>query len=325
MSIPLNNVSQSTIKISHETRDQNAELQQAKKFIAWYKQMIDNERQNLALYLSDDAILEWFGRTIKSRKKISLFFKHDMQYTRHDFISVRNIDKIQSRHERFSRNEEHNLCSFLNTSEVCNTKIERNSRKRILQSSSPEWADSCQPPEGIDCFESKKTKTNDIQNPDIDSSHDRTEGNCLKRGFNLENCSDFNSKGDGILGRRVRRKCIPVTPPNCELGQGDCMPSTSGTDSNRSHDALNAQLSKLFVECEGFVQFTRSKNCLSNDTMTWERKCKTQISFAEDPLNVGEYIIWAIHYTDESKCRRNLLSAFEEVVKEEGMTDIKDQ
>lgn len=84
---------------NNKTRDH----QQAKNFISWYKQMVDNERQNLALYLSDDAILEWFGRTIKSRKKVSSFLKHDMQCSRHDFVTVQSIEKIQSRQERLSR------------------------------------------------------------------------------------------------------------------------------------------------------------------------------------------------------------------------------
>lgn len=86
-----------------EDNNKQRDRQRAKNFISWYKQMVDNERQNLALYLSDDAILEWFGRTIKTRKKMSSFLKHDMQCSRHDFVSVQNIEKIQNRQERLSR------------------------------------------------------------------------------------------------------------------------------------------------------------------------------------------------------------------------------
>ncbi|RVE42140.1 hypothetical protein evm_013214 [Chilo suppressalis] len=271
--------------------------------------MIDNERENIVLYLSDDAVLEWFGRTIKTRKKVSSFLKHDMQFTRHDFVSVQNIDRIQSRSERVRRND---------SPQISGAKTERTCKSKILRSNSPEWAEGCQPPTDGECTEIKKNRFNDVQPQDLNSHHDKiSERKGLKRSFNDEDCADLHSKGDGILGKRVRRKCMPVTPPNIEMGQGDCAPSTSGTNSDRSHNALNAQLTKLYVECNGFIQFTRTRNSHTNDAMKWERKCKTQISFSEDPLNIGEYVIWAIYYTDESKCRRNLLSAFEEVAKEE--------
>lgn len=133
---------------------------------------------------------------------------------------------------------------------------------------------------------------------------------------------EISNKGDGVLVKRLKRKCVPVTPPNLEVGQGDCMPSTSGTDANRSHDALNAQLPKLAVECNGYIEFARTRNNRSTDAMKWERKCKVQVSYSEDPLNVGEYIIWALCYSDESKCRRNLLAAFEEVAKDEELKKV---
>lgn len=123
--------------------------------------------------------------------------------------------------------------------------------------------------------------------------------------------TEINSKGDAIIVRKLKRKSLQVTPPNCEVGQGDGLPSTSGTEC--SHEALNAQLPKKAVECNGYIEFVRTRNNRSSDAMKWERKCKLQISYSQDPLNIGEYIIWAIHYTDESKCRRNLLPAFEEV------------
>lgn len=77
--------------------------QNARTFIAWYKRMIDDDRQNLALYLSDDATLEWFGRTIKSRKKVTAFLRYDMQSSRHDFTTVEAIECIPPRNESLSR------------------------------------------------------------------------------------------------------------------------------------------------------------------------------------------------------------------------------
>lgn len=193
-------------------------------------------------------------------------------------------------------------------------------RKRVLRSncSSPEWAEGCQPPDTLKPNDSKRLKADLNDLFDVGSKQEDFQKNGIKRGFESDESVDLNNKGDGVICRRVKRKSELVTPPNHEVGQGDCVPSTS-TDSDKSHDALNSQLPKLYVECNGYIEFHRKKNnhCSESDAMKWERKCKVQISYSEDPLNIGEYIIWAIHYTDESKCRRNLLPAFEEVAKEE--------
>jgi hypothetical protein len=206
------------------------------------------------------------------------------------------------------------LSNTQNSPEVSSSITDRNNKRRILRSncSSPAWAEGCQPEEEIE-IANKKVRGNNHDALVADVKQDGgDQRNSLKRGYN-DIGDDLNSKGDGALDRRVKRRLVPITPPNQELGQGDCIPSTSGTDSDKSHNTLNAQLPKLYVECNGYIQFMRSRNSNSIDAMKWERKCKAQISYSLDPLNVGEYIIWAIHYTDESKCRRNLLSAFEEV------------
>ncbi|XP_075982073.1 uncharacterized protein LOC142980524 [Anticarsia gemmatalis] len=309
----LSKISKMVHENNNNTNNKFSERQQARTFVAWYKRMIDNERQNLVLYISDDAILEWFGKTIKTRKKVTAFLKYDMQCSRHDFTTVDSIDKIENRNDRFQRKDETILASPLHSPEIIRSK-DRCRKRRLLRSNcnSPEWAEGCQPPE--DETIDKKQKTDNIE----PENKNEVSLNPLKRSFSDE---EVNSKGDGLL-RKVKRRCVPVTPPNCEVGQGDCLPSTSGTDSDRSHEALNAQLQKLAVECNGYIEFTRTRNSRSVDAMKWERKCKVQISYSEDPLNVGEYIIWAIRYTDESKCRRNLLAAFEEVAKEEELKKI---
>lgn len=94
---------------NNNTSNKFSERQQARTFVQWYKQMIDNERQSLALYMSDDAALEWFGRTIKSKKKIYAFLKYDMQCSKHDFTSVESIDKIVTRLQKPPRLV---LCEF---------------------------------------------------------------------------------------------------------------------------------------------------------------------------------------------------------------------
>ncbi|CAB3238712.1 unnamed protein product [Arctia plantaginis] len=300
-------------KSLHETNNNSSnkasERQQARNFITWYKRMIDEDRHNLTLYISDDAVLEWFGRTIKTRKKVTAFLKYDMQSSRHDFITIESIDKIQSRNEKCPRNDDTLLASPLHSPEIISSK-NRSRKRRLLRSNcnSPEWAEGCQPQEEISIDKKQKT----------DNNEHKREVNTLKRSYSDE---EISNRGD-CLNPKVKKKCALRTPPNCEVGQGDCLPSTSGTDSDKSHDALNAQLPKLAVECNGYIEFTRSRNSRSIDSMKWDRKCKVQISYSEDPLNVGEYIIWSLRYTDDNKCRRNLLAAFEEVAKEEELKQV---
>lgn len=292
--------------------------QQARTFINWYKRMVDDERQNLCLYLADDAILEWFGRTIKTRKKVSAFLKYDMQCSRHDFTTIESIDKIQIRQHRISRKDD-TLANPLDSPDIIDCKIKRSVKRNL--NDSPEWAEGCNPQDDLkeSNFAIKRIKKHHVETQYPDNKHEDliSQRNGLKREYTAEEGAEINSKGDSVLGKRAKRRCVPVTPPNCEVGQGDCLPSTSGTDSDRSHDTLNAQLPKLAVECNGYIEFVRSRSNRSTDTMKWDRKCKIQISYSQDPLNIGEYIIWALVYSDESKCRRNLLAAFEEAAKKD--------
>ncbi|XP_072945454.1 uncharacterized protein [Epargyreus clarus] len=296
-------------KVPASDKDSNFNLklsqhQHATTFVTWYRNMLDNERQNFSLYLSDDATLEWFGRTIKTRRKISAFLNHGMQCSKHDFTSVEVIDKIQPRQERPQRKDDSILASPLHSPEVIRSKSGK--RKHSLLNCSPEWAEGCRPDEGNG---GKRFKTNHTQ-LSIESicKHENNDENRILEGKEISNNGD---------GAKEAGKCVLVTPPNVEIGQGDCHPSTSGTDSDRSHETLNSQLPKLAVQCNGYIEFTRTRNSRSIDSMKWERKCKVQISYSDDPLNVGEYIIWAVRYHDENKCRRNLLDAFEKVAKEE--------
>ncbi|XP_014360647.2 uncharacterized protein LOC106712559 isoform X1 [Papilio machaon] len=301
---------------NNNTNSKHSKRQNARTFVAWYKRMIDDDRQNLALYLSDDATLEWFGRTIKTRKKVTAFLRYDMQCSRHDFRSVDCIDHIPQRYEPILRRNETALASPLeNSPEICKSGPERG-KKRLLRSNSnsPEWAENCGPDSDLKPTGRKRLRNNNVQLSNEDEINVKLS---TEKDLHKDECLGVSNKGDfAFIKRAMKRKCCTVTPPNLEVGQGDCLPSTSGTDSDRSHDTLNAQLPRLAVECDGYIEFNRTRNH-SIDSVKWERKCKVQISYSEDPLNVGEYIIWNIRYNDETKCRRNLLAAFEEIAKEE--------
>ncbi|XP_039748493.1 uncharacterized protein LOC120625470 [Pararge aegeria] len=304
-------INNSIRETNNNSKTQFNKQQSARNFAVWYKCMIDNDRQNLSLYLSDDVMLEWFGKTIKTRKKVSFFIKYDMQCSRHDFTTIESIEKIQARYEPFERKVDSILASPLHSPEI---GIPRRCGKRKMDSgsNSPQWAEGCKPDDDDEpvFIAKKRAKAHDIVS--MHTSENYTSSDI--KNISEEN-HDISNKGDGIIRRK--RKLTSITPPNLECGQGDCLPSTSGTsNSEASHDTLNAQLPKLAVECNGYIEFTRTRNNRSTEGMKWDRKCKIQVSYSEDPLNVGEYIIWGLRYSDESKCRRNLLAAFEEASKE---------
>lgn len=182
-------------------------------------------------------------------------------------------------------------------------KIQRSGKRKIQTTcNSPQWAEGCGPDDEGDTFECKRKRSND--------NIGRYDQKCNIR----DDDKEISDKGDGLT---EKRKSSSKTPPNMECGQGDCLPSTSGAGSESCHDTFNTPVPKLAVECNGYVEFNRSRNSRSSESMKWDRKCKLQISYSEDPLNVGEYIIWALQYSDESKCRRNLLAAFEDAVSDE--------
>ncbi|XP_026490372.2 uncharacterized protein LOC113396593 [Vanessa tameamea] len=297
------NINSTNRETNNNTNTQHLKQESAKKLIVWYKQLVDNDRQKFSLFLSDDVTLEWFGRTIKTRKKVAAFVKNDIQCSRHDFTTVQSIEKIETRNERLHRNSENILISPLHSPETTNIPKTQKSGKRKIQTTcnSPQWAEGCKPNDD-DEIECKRKKSNINFGVNEQRYHIRE---------NPEVDVVISNNGDGIT-EKCKHKSSSITPPNVEYGQGDCLPSTSGTGSESSHEALNAQLPKLAVECDGYVEFNRTRNSRSSDCMKWDRKCKVQISYSEDPLNIGEYIIWALRYSDESKCRRNLLAAFEE-------------
>ncbi|CAK1542539.1 unnamed protein product [Leptosia nina] len=272
--------------------------QNAKNFINWYKQIVDNDRQKLGLYLSDDVTLKWFGRIIRTRKKVNSFFLNHVEYSKHNLTSVDSISKIrQNRSPRKSDSFESTICSEV---------PQQHCKRRLVQSpnKSPDWAPGCKPDDEFDGTDKKRSKHDITEYMDFEDNTQLNSSREIKPHFEL------NNKGDGIK----HRKHEPLTPTNLECGQGDCLPSTS-SDSDKSHEILNAQLSKLAVECNGYVEFTRTRSV--SDSVKWERKCKLQISYSEDPLNVGEFIVWMICYSNKSNCRRNLLAEFNEVGKEE--------
>lgn len=61
---------------------------QAEAFGVWLRKLLDEDRNDVGLYLADDCVLQWFGRTVKSKKDVSGFLKYDTGSTAHHFVSI---------------------------------------------------------------------------------------------------------------------------------------------------------------------------------------------------------------------------------------------
>lgn len=72
-------------------------------------------------------------------------------------------------------------------------------------------------------------------------------------------------------------------------------------------------LPRSYMEAECILKFVTNRNKKGAHLNEWERQCKVQVAYSENPVCKGEYIIWTIVYTDNNKCRRNLLPDFEAV------------
>lgn len=258
----------------------------ATTFALWYKKMMDDDRFNFGLYLADDVIFHGFGRKIKSRKKVVDYLKYVMESTSHHFTLIQHRDKINIFNEIRSPPEKKKPAPCKSPELIA--------RKRPIPN-------RCRSPHEQSENEEQPSKRKRIM-----SNYESTIENKLQCCETM----DVNDKGDGIPIKK-EKKYVAVTPPNKEIGQGDCLPSTSSsTDSKtdaHSHIRLQlAQLPRHAVECDGFVRFLRC-----DDGTEWERKCKLQVSYSEDPFDVGEYIVWGIYYSSDTSCRRNLLPLFE--------------
>lgn len=67
------------------------------------------------------------------------------------------------------------------------------------------------------------------------------------------------------------------------------------------------------MEAECILKFGTNKSKKGAHLNEWERQCKLEVTYSENPVCKGEYIIWTIVYTDNNRCRRNLLPDFEAV------------
>ena len=59
----------------------------AKKLVDFYVDLVENHSTTAKFYLSENVVLDWFGKTIKDNKKVSLFIKDQVCKVSHQITN----------------------------------------------------------------------------------------------------------------------------------------------------------------------------------------------------------------------------------------------
>lgn len=68
--------------------------EEARKFGEFYVDLIDNHKDCFRYYLSQNAVLDWFGQTVRGEKNIQSFVKSNISNCSHNFKSAIPVQKI---------------------------------------------------------------------------------------------------------------------------------------------------------------------------------------------------------------------------------------
>jgi hypothetical protein len=281
------------------------EKQTAVNLAEFFCTLLDKQRDQLATYLADDAVLDWFGRTINSKDSIAKFMKLEVPETVHSLISVEPSGPIEHLKKA--------LVILADGSIVTSSK----DQKVLDDSLSNE--DFAKPLDNSDCMvEVSHSKESDlIAEVDLDglSFQDNSIDKC-----NVLTSFQSQLTAPAHYGIPVASKIY--SSARYKEVQGDCHPETS----MKSVTKINR-----FLDACGSIQFQRTRQPgvaprntrLKAGTMKWSRFCRLQIAYSMNSntwfygndLNgiSDEFKIWLLVYQDYTRCRRNLSEAFDQV------------
>lgn len=79
------------INMEKYTKEQREE---ARKFGEFFTGLMDNHKNCARYYLSETAVMDWFGQTVKGEKSIQEFIMNRLSNCKHNFNSAMPVDKI---------------------------------------------------------------------------------------------------------------------------------------------------------------------------------------------------------------------------------------
>lgn len=80
-----------------DTKSEDNRHSDEKAMANLYMHLIDNHKETFMYYLSENAVLDWFGRTLRGRKNIHSFIKRHIRDVLHHFNNARPVPKIEFR------------------------------------------------------------------------------------------------------------------------------------------------------------------------------------------------------------------------------------
>jgi hypothetical protein len=281
------------------------EKQAAAHFAEIFCNLLDKHRDQLAAYLADDAVLDWFGRTVSSKDSIAEFMNLKVPETVHSLSSVEPSGPIKHRKMVVEPVDIENGVTLLKGQTRLHASV---SGKGLAE-----------PLDSPDCMvQVTCSKHADIMAKLNLSSLSLHENGIDKR----KSLESFQSQFLTPMNYG-----IPVGSEQCygvryKEDKEDCLyiPSVkSFTKPNR------------FLEAVGSIQFQRTRQSdtapknmkLTLDTMKWHRFCKLQIAYSTPNIEfhtndggdgiAGEFKIWLLVYQSNTRCRKNLSEAFDKV------------
>ena len=282
------------------------EKQAAVNFANIFCNLLDKHRSRLFLYLDDDAVLDWFGRTIQGKESISGFMNLEIPQTVHTFTSVEPSGPIQHR----------SIFPVEPMDQDGSIVLEQKEKSFDGTLSDDDDDDD-------DCDLAKP-----LGNPDQSEATD-SKGQDVVSELNLNNLSfkeNDNSKTEQIESWESR-----FTTPLPRENTGKCQTAAGQGDCFAKPKVRTLTEAKRFLEAEGLIHFERRKQNkrmskslkLASDVMKWDRFCKLKIAYSISAIQFhnkvcgdgldNDFKIWLLAYQDNTKCRRNLLNDFEQV------------
>lgn len=73
--------------------DENDE-RKASRFVEFYVNTLDNHKDCFKYYLAENAVLDWFGQTVKGCKNIGAFIKANTSMCTHHFEKIKPVATI---------------------------------------------------------------------------------------------------------------------------------------------------------------------------------------------------------------------------------------
>jgi hypothetical protein len=278
------------------------EKQAAVNFAEVFCTLLDKHRNQLATYLADDALLDWFGHTISSKDSIAGFMKLEVPETVHRFTSVEPSGPIQHRKMALVTVDEDNAVMPSKVHMLLDDSLSNDDLVKLLDNSNSVAEVSCS------------------EDPDLVAEVDLESLSLQDSSFKTHNVlTSLQTHFTAPVNSGIPVASEIYSTARHEGGQGACHPETS---------VMTVTKVNRFLEACGSVQFQRTKqpgmapkNMRPKPYMKWSRFCKLQIAYSISPNTwfhgnncdgiSREFKIWLLIYQDYAQCRRNLSEAFD--------------